>query len=156
MTVWPENVLDEIQVSLAARMPDYTLMRRGLRPQDPPQSISLRAGGWEPDLKSWEIPSLEPTVNRYAYEIELLVKHANEATGRSLYTDGAKMVRAVLYRDTDLLVRLRALNEDLLGSTERFKRLTVINQKFLNNNLKSAWYFVATTRFMVETETIVS
>jgi hypothetical protein len=105
-------------------------------------------------MKSFEMPSSEPTVGTYNYEVELLVKHADEAAGRAMYAEGAKMVRAVLYRDADLLLRLRALSEDLMGSRERFLRMKIISQKYQNANLKTAWFFVATTRIQVDTETI--
>ena len=152
-TSWPENVLDAIEPSLASYMPDFVVVRRSLRPQDPALTISLRAGGWMPDQSSIEIHSTEPTSNTYSFELELLVKHADEAEGRALYTVNAKLARAVLYRDAALLVRLRALSEDLLGSRESFLRMRIESQKYINNTMNKAWFFVATTRFRVDTET---
>lgn len=153
MSSWPECVLDEVEIALGLKLPDYRLMRRTLRPQDPQKSISLRVSNWSPVQGSVEIPSVEPSLNAYNYVIELLVKHADEVKGREMYAEAAKVVRAVLWRDEDLLLRLKSLNEDLLGTKERFMKLRVTSQEYLGSEVNSAWYFVAVTQFQVETST---
>lgn len=114
--------------------------------------IGLRAGEWTPIVSTHEIGSDEPTVNVYHYEAELLIKTPDEPMGRQLYTEGAKKLRAVLYRDSDLRLRLAELRDDFMGSTERFQKLNVVGQQFLKNDIRGDWFFIATTRFTIETE----
>ena len=151
---FPDCVTTVLADVLAARMPEYTILRRPLHPNDPTSSIGLRPGSWTPDESSYEMPSVEPTLNNYTFEIELLIKSNEETRGRALCSQAGKVVRAVLYRAPELQLQLRELEEDLLGTTERFKRLKVIDQRFLGGKVSSVWTYSITTRLIVQTETV--
>jgi hypothetical protein len=82
-----------------------------------------------------------------------MVKSLEEQEGRVAFTLHAKMVRAILYRDPDLRVRLGGLQEELLSTAERVKRYGVMRQDFLTNELQGTFVFLASTDLFVETET---
>ncbi len=160
MPGFPENVIDEICVSFTEHMaavdddPKAEVLKRPLRHTDPALSVGVYAFNWVPDPESAQIGQHEPALATYLYRIQLMVKHATETEARALFTTHAKIVRAILYRDPGLRVRLAALQEDLLGSRERFHRFGVRNQSFLNNELRGTWVYLATTDLWVETETV--
>jgi hypothetical protein len=133
--------------------PPTEILKRPLRHTDPALSLGIYAYNWVPNPESAQIGQNEPALATYLYRIQLMVKHATETEARALFTSHGKIVRAILYRDTALRVRLAALQEDLLGSRERFMRFGVRNQSFLNNELRGAFVYLATTDLWVETET---
>lgn len=159
MPGFPENVVDELAVSFTEHMagvdddPPAEILKRPLRHTDPALSLGIYAYNWVPNPDSAQIGQHEPALATYLYRIQLMVKHATETEARALFTSHGKIVRAILYRDTALRVRLAALQEDLLGSRERFMRFGVRNQSFLNNELRGTFVYLATTDLWVETET---
>lgn len=172
MAGFPENILDELEQSFTEFMPPVILVaadptatppvveesesipiaRRPLRFTDPERSVGLHAVDWSPLDDSAQIGQMEPGISRYMLRIQNLVKHTDEEEGRALYVADAKMVRAILYRDAGLRVRLGELNETILDTIERFKRMGVRTQRFLNNELSGQFVFLATTELWVETE----
>jgi hypothetical protein len=172
MAGFPENVMDEIAVSMAQYMPDsivveadplavppvvevtepVPIVRRPLRYVDPARTIGLHAVDWTPEAGSAVMGQEEPQLARYLIRIQNLIKAGDEDEGRSLYVIDAKMIRAILYRDTALRVRCGELSEELLDTLERFKKFGVRNQRFLNNELSGQFVFLATTELWVETE----
>ncbi len=162
MAIFPESILDEVEVSLLQYMPDTVyegistpveVLRRPLRYSDPDRSVGIHPVDWTPDEQgSSFIGQNEPGIARYIFRVMNLVKHTDEEEGRALYVLDAKMIRAILYRDTALRVRLGTLNETILGTIERFKRIGIRNQRFLNNELSGQFVFLATTELYVDTE----
>lgn len=133
------------------------ILSRQLRPTDPARSISFYPVDVVPDLESMEIDGAgppEPTIQRYSYRAQVLIKHSNEVEGRALYSQDAKFLLAILYRDTELRLRLAAIQESLLGSLERFKKLGVVRQRYLNNEFQGTFIYLSTTDLWVETESV--
>jgi hypothetical protein len=62
----------------------------------------------------------------------------------------------MLYHDRDLAVALGQLAESESTRIERYKRLGIRQQRFLNNELNGKFIFLSSTELWVETETIDS
>lgn len=172
MPGFPENILDELELSISTNFPPVPVIdpdptafppvagtttsipiaRRPLRYMDPERSVGLHVVDWTPDPNSVQMGQAELALNTYLVRIQNLVKHSDEEEGRNLYVLDAKMVRVILYRDTALRVRLGSLNETIMGTQERFKRMGIRNQRFLNNELSGQFVFLATTDVWIETE----
>lgn len=137
---------------------EYSVLTRTLRPTDPNQAIGIFASDWAPFEDSMEmggpgVPA-EPTISRYNFRIQNMVKAANEVEGRQMFARDAKIIRAILYRDQALAVRLRDINEVTLDSSERVMRYGVQRQRFLNNEIRGSFLYLATTELWVDTATV--
>src|ERR1700752_2892664 len=152
MAYFPMAVIDVLHDRFKEMLTDREIVDRALRPTDPPRSVGMFPTDWFPDVDSHEIGGREPTLGRYTYRIQTLVKHTNEEEGRALYAKDAKIIRAILYRDAELVTRLTGLQEITLGGIERVKRWGVRNQRYLNNELQGQFIFLATTELWLETE----
>lgn len=152
---FPMNIVNELISHFKDTMKGYEegIVARPLRPADPRLSIGVFPDDWMPREDSYEIGGFGPTLSTYVLRIHLLVKHTNEVEGRQLYAVDAKKLRAILYRDNDLRLRLAQLSEVSLGQVERVQRMGVRNQRYLNNEVSGTFLFLATTTFWVETET---
>lgn len=159
MTGFPSNIVEELATTFREHLagpdddPKTEILTRPVRFTDPALSLGIYALDWTPVQDSMQIGQQEPALNRYLFRIQNLVKHATEVEARALYTTHAKIVRAILYRDPGLRVRLAALQETFLGTSERFHRFGVRSQGYLNNELRGNWVYLATTDLWVETET---
>ena len=152
---FPSNIVLLLDDVVRAAMPDYEVAKRPLRLMDPAKSIGIFLVDWQPVVGTEEMGnSFGPTLNTYLLRLQVLVKHGDEAEGRVMFTTAAKKLRTMLARDPDLRVRLAALSEVELAAKETVRRFGVRNQRFLNNELRGAFVYMATTDFFVETETI--
>lgn len=154
MTGFPMNIVEEVHTSLVAAFAGYTVVDRPLRPNDPAGAIGIFANDWIPRLDSFQIGQREPALQHYEFSIHNMVKNSDESTGRKIFALDAKTVRVVLYRDADLLVRLKLLQEDILGVREHFQKLNVSRQRMVNNEIRGVFIWVATTSVSVDTESI--
>lgn len=154
MADFPMAVIDVLHDRFKELLADRDIVDRPLKPTDPARTVGMFPTDWVPDLESIELSSREPTLGRYTYRIQTLVKHTSEEEGRALYAKDAKIIRAILYRDPQLVTRLTALQEVTLGAVERVKRWGVRNQKYLNNELQGQFIFLATTEMWLETESV--
>lgn len=154
MIGFPMNVLDELKVSFDTHMPEHNIILRPLRYTDPAKSVGIYISDWVPQEDSHQIGQEEPALATYAFRIQNLVKHTNEAEGKAWFAFDAKTIRAVLYRDNDLSLRLRNLVENILGTRETAKRWGVARQRFLSNELKGQFVYLAQTDFWLQTESI--
>jgi hypothetical protein len=156
MAGFPENVIDAIQPRFVALMPDYEVVRRPVRVNDPARTIGLFVTDWKPAVQSTqqvhEIGGTETVLATYSYVAQLLVKHTDEQAGRAIYGVDAKTLRAILYRDATLQVSLGDLTETVLGVTERFQRFRVANTKYMNNEISGTFVYLATSFLSVETQ----
>ena len=150
---WPENVLDVMQPRFTAALPAYEQVRRPVRIEDPVQTLGLFVVDWNPTPDSYEISAAEPTLGRYIYRVQLMVRSAREEEARTLYAQDTKVLRVVLYRDPDLLIPLQALSEEVLSVTERFKKMRVEGQRYMNNEVSGKYICLSSTTVLVETET---
>ena len=151
---FPMNVVDELNVAMDQHMPDHTITSRPLRYSDPARSIGLYVVDAVELTNSQQIGQREPALTRYQFRIQNLVKHSDEILGKAWFALDAKAIKAVLYRDDALALRLVALNEELLGTRETVKQWGVGRQRFLSNELRSQFIYLAQTDFWLETESI--
>lgn len=153
LTLFPVNVIDEVKTSLTQYMgEDVAVIERPLRIADPYRAIGIFPTVSEPLQESAEIGGWEPTLQRYNYRIQCLVRHQDEVLGRRLYAVDTKIIKTILYRDNDLKTRLAALSDESVGFRETFKRFVVGSQRFLNNELNGQFTYLSVTEFFVETE----
>lgn len=155
MTGFPSNVVDEIVVTFRQHLLNHEIIDRPLRLPDPARCVGVYAVDMAPDQQNAAlIGQSEPVVNRYNFRIQNMVKATNEPEARALFTLDSKSIRVILYRDNQLLVRLKSLTEELLGTRERFQRFGVSRQRFLNNELKGHFVYLAQTDIWVETDLV--
>lgn len=150
---FPNNIINVLDEFLPRYMPDHDILTRPLRHTDPARSLGIFLVDWVPKLDSQEIGHREPTLSVYNIRIQNLVKHSNEVEGKALFSFDAKTLRAVLYRDNDLTLRLSELIEELIGTRESSKRWGVGRQRFLTNELSGQFVQLGQTEFWLETET---
>lgn len=129
-----------------------TVLARPLRPTDPDVSIGVYLVDWTP--RDYQIGQNDPVVGLYEFRVDLLVKHIEEMQGRTLSAKYAKMIRTMLYGDGDLRVALSQTTEEFNGLVERVQKCGVRVQRFLNNEIKGTFLYLASSEFYVETETV--
>jgi len=157
MAGFPMEVVDILHARFKELLgTDMEIVDRSVRPTDPSRTLGIFPVDWNPVQESYEISrgNFEPTLGRYTYRIQVLVKHTNEEEGRALYTSDTKIVKAILYRDATLVQRLTSIQETSFGSIERAKRWGVRHQRFLNNELQGQFIFLATTEVWLEVESV--
>lgn len=156
-TAFPGNVIAKIQPRIQALDAELFVVPRPLQPTDPQQSVGIMPVQWGPREGSQEMGRLhpgEPTLQRYDYVIQCLIKHTDQVSGPAVISALSSMVRRMLYRDGPLALDLSSLTSSALGSTERTRRWGVTNQRFLSNEVSGNWVFVSTLEFWVETESV--
>lgn len=156
-TAFPGNVIEAVRPRLQLLDPDLYVTTRPLQPTDPIQSVGVTAVQWGPVENSYEIGKSfpgEPTLQRYDFVVQALVKHTDQSEGTAVISALSSMIRRMLYRDAALKVALSSLNSSALGSIERTQRWGVGSQRYLTNEVSGNWVFVSTSEFWVETESI--
>lgn len=153
---FPENVVEVIENRFITLFPGHAVVSRTLRHLDPAKSIGIFVVDVTPDREnSMQIGQREPTVNRYVYRIQNMIKAGDEVSGRAEFGLDSKAIRGILYRDTNLRVELTTLTETFLGSRESLKGFGVVRQRFLNNELgRGSFVYLAQTDVWVETEIV--
>lgn len=154
-TAFPGNVIARVIPRAQALDPDLFVVARPLQPTDPQQSLGIFPAQWDPQEMSHEMGKLfpgEPTLQRYHYVIQSLIKHTDQIQGTAVISTLSSMIRRMLYRDPALNVALSSLSTSALGSIERAQRWGVGAQRFLTNEISGNWVFVSTLEFWVETE----
>lgn len=151
-TVFPLNILKELETSVKQYMDDHDVVNRPLRPSDASLAVGIFLTSDVPNQQDAQIGQLEPVTKRYTIRMQTLVASTDEEDGRAQAALSSKTLQAVLYRDAGLHVRLRELTEDLLGTRERVQRFGSSGTRYLNNELGGKFLYVSGTDFWVETE----
>jgi hypothetical protein len=151
---FPYNVMQVLGDGLGNGMVDHSVVLRRLGTTEPelaigvfPESLSLTA-------VSQEIGTNEPTVTQYNLSVQNLVKSADREYAVNVSAVNSKIVRVLLYRSPVIQLGLAGLVEENLGSRERFQRLRVSRQRFMDGRIGQAFMFLTTTDVIVETETV--
>lgn len=166
---FPDSTIGIVRARLEYHMPlmspgdgapneEPHFLERPIRPTDPWRTISVFAADHTANEESVEILGQsappEPTIHRYQYRIQNLIRHTKEDVGKRLSSIDGKVVWTVLYRDPELRLALAAVvDTDVFSVTERFKRLGVRQQRYLNNEVRGEWLWVTQTEFWIETAT---
>lgn len=148
----PEHIVDAFVGQFEKRLEDHTVLPRLLRPADPAKSVGVAVQNFTYDGQTYLIGSREPAVGRYQVRIQNMVKHTDEEVGRKIHNVQSALVRAILYRDPELGVRLLGVNRELEGSDERIKRFGVRRQDFLSQQISGSFTYLCVTEVYVESE----
>lgn len=159
LNYFPYNVVNVLAEHFDLIDTDLVVLKRPIRETDPVQAIGVFGNIWQPDEDSYEIRggpigSSEPTLSRYIISVQVFVQDMDEERGAAVHGTLTKIVRAMLYRDANLHVALRALTATVAGSTERSKRFGVSTVRYLTNELSGSWLYLANMDIWLETETI--
>lgn len=150
--VWPTNAI-RVFVEELAQMEDIEgAVDRPLDPNDANKSLGVWAEGWQAPRDAYQIGSNWPILGVYTFKIDLMVKGYDRAETQNTLSLLTKRLRAMLYRDEDLQVRLKQLSETAFGTTERFKVFRVTRQDFSSGQLGDTHIAASTTTLTVETE----
>jgi hypothetical protein len=155
LTAFPWNVIAKIKPRIKGLDTDLFVVSRPLMPTDPQQSVGIVPIQWGPREESMEMGGRfpgEPTLQRYDFVIQCMIKDTDQQSGPAVISALSSMVRRMLYRDDNLTVDLSSLTSSTMGSTERIQRWGVTNQRFLSNEISGNWVFVSTLEFWVETQ----
>lgn len=147
----PVLVTDALFEAFDARLKDTPTYRRRLRPTDPATCIGVSLSNFVHTPSSAQIGQREPAFGVYTFTVQNMVKHSDEEQGRMIYDVQCALVRAVLYRNTQLGVRLLGAEEVIEGSFERVKRFGIRRQDFLASKMQ-AFTYLCTTEVYVEVE----
>lgn len=152
--LFPENIVTILKEEIGKVDSAWTTIRRPLRPTDPNLSIGVFSLDWEPS--EHEIGGTpDPSLARYGLTIQSLVKHGTEEEGQALHTNVAHRVRTMLYRSTDLRVRLGSASvTSPEGIIERPTRWGVSSQRFRSNEISGQFVYLSVTNFWIDTETV--
>ena len=142
---FPARMINEIKVTLEQRMPSFPVVLRPIRATDPSQTIGVWSDNWMPVANTHIIGQPEPQEANYLIKVANVVKSADEPNGRALFSLHAKMIRAILYRDADLRVRLNGLEELMLGSVERVQRYNVGRQNYVYTGTAASFVYLCVT-----------
>lgn len=155
-TVFPNNVVNLVQVHTKLLDPELTVLRRPLRSSDPVQCAGVTAVTWDPDEGSTEMRgagSLGPTLSTYILGIQAFIKDMDEERGLATHSVLSKMIRSMLYRDAALRLGLSTLSSTTDGITERTQRWGIRTQRYVSNEIDGSFLYLSTLEFWLETET---
>lgn len=154
---FPEAFVAATDAALVANIPldpEPSYVNRPIRFTDPALTFAVYPDSWAPNEgEGFEMRSVapEPVAARYLLGVQVLVK-GTEEEGREMLADYTKIVRAILYRDSDYQVALAALSETMLGYIERYQKRGITNQRFQTNELRGTFFYVSTTSLWFEVE----
>jgi hypothetical protein len=163
INIFPNNVIEIIHPRMKSLDADLGVFKRPIRDGDPTQSVGVFPINWSPDEGTYEMDGMtttlgerraasKPTVGIYMIGIQSFVMDTDEERGIGVHNVLAKMVRTLLYYDAPLALGLRALVESTSGRAERFQRMKVGIQRYLNNEIDGVFHYVSALECMIETE----
>lgn len=148
---FPANLVVEFKDALVRTPSIDTVLTRALRPTDPNRSAGVYALEWMPGEYGIGFPP-EPIDGQYVVHIQLLVKHADEEEARAQHSVLSKSIRAMVYRDRTLQVRLPQVSETDRGVTEKVLKWRIRAQRYLSNEVQGTFLYLSTTEVVVTTE----
>ena len=149
----PSHIVDTLADTCSERFNDHKVYKRAMRMSDDARAISVVIDGWQHDFQdSPQIGLVEPGWGFYSVRVQNMVKHQREEEGREIYNAQTALMRRVLYRDSDLRLRLLGTEQDVQGSAERIKRLNVRRQNFMNSLINGTFVYLCTSELTVDVE----
>jgi hypothetical protein len=154
ITAFPGNISYVFEEALKRNQYVGPVVSRPIRQDDANMTAAVHVDAWEPDgPEPYEIGQEEPTLQRYPFVIEYMVRFIGDvAEGRNVHSRASKSIRAMLYRDPELVLQLRRLNETVDGTVERAKRMVITRQRFFSNRMRSDMVFLSVIQGYVQTE----
>lgn len=151
--VFPNNIILVVSARLQDLYPNLLVVKRPLKHTDLSQSVGVYPGIWIPDDDSYEMPSKEPTVQRYIIMIQAFCKEMTEEKGIAIHSVMSKVIRSMLYNDAPLALALNTLQVSMFGSVEKIQRRGINRQAYLSNEINGAFVYLSTLETYFETET---
>lgn len=124
---------------------------RQLVATDPNYALGVALKMWRP-LDSPNMGSWEPTIARYTFAIQTLVKDPVRVTGDAISREFSREVRNMLLRSETLRNALANLRDDV-DPVERAIRFSVERQEFDDSPISSGFIFLSQTEFCLDTDT---
>lgn len=157
-TVFPNNFI----AIIAARIPaaidsELQVVKRPIRNTDGGlngQAVAVFPLNRTDDRESIEIWSTQPTLNRYPFVIQSLVKHTNEEDGISIHSILSASLWNMFYRDNPLHTGLTALSVVTDNAIERVQRRGITLQRYLSNEIQGNFMFTSWIEAWIETEIV--
>lgn len=152
---YPAVFVKLIAESMERNLPECEglVVQRPVAAEDASMTLGVFPATWTTDTETYQLGQFEPTQNEYVIRIQSMVKASDDAVGRALFSNLAKMIRVILVRDPELRVRLLQSSESLLSSVERVDGYAVTRQDYLDGRVGMAFMFLATTTVTVRTHT---
>lgn len=150
--VFPQNVMQVVQARFQMLWPATGVFLRPLHPTDLTQSIGIFPSDLVPDGETYEMPSKEPTIQRYIIRIQGFVKDTVEDRGIATHSVMAKKLRSVLYNDNLLAVGLNSLAVVMDGATERVQRRGILRHLYISNQIDGNFLYLSVIDYWLETE----
>lgn len=151
---WQDKIIAHLVTYFEANIDGVEFcFRRPLTAVDPNGSIGLFYVAWEPVDE--EIGQWEPSIQRYNFAAQVIVKHADEAAARILHGNISKSMRDALYRDASLRVSFGQLSIAGEDAIERFLRFGITRQSSANNQDAGSFIYLGQTEFYVDTQVAV-
>jgi hypothetical protein len=151
---FPYNLVPVISDALQAIDVEVIVNRRSLNPMDNVQAIGVYPIRVEDVDDSFEIGRrFGPTVERWIYGIQGLVKDADEVQGSADHGELVSRIEDILYNDQPL--RLALATTTALSNSGVIRRVTkcgVRSRNYMQGGLAGEFYFLATLEFWLETE----
>ena len=150
---FPEGLLDTLVDRLGTIQGVSNVYKRELEPTDPNGSIGVSFELWQPVLVEMGGGGFDPSLSDYTVQIEHLVKHAHREEGSQVHRTLARSIRSMLYRDEATQLAFRQLA--FVGPEYRERLMKWhLEQRFAQNKIANAFYFVSGTTVTFQTETI--
>jgi hypothetical protein len=161
LPVFPNNIVEVLALACEAYidpevdpMKRVKVLRRPIVPTDPVQCIGISGQLWTPNDQSFEMPSVEPTLQTYSVKIQCFVKDMEEKRGLAAHSVLSKLVRNMVYRNANLRLALAALNDTTGSAVERLQRYGVRSQDYISGEVPAGTFmYLSTLDTYFETET---
>jgi len=147
-----EHIRNAFRETFEEVVPGTEFHERRLLPTDGQYAIGLRVANWQHLPTSAQIGQVEPGLGVFTVQVQNMVKGMDEVQALKIYDVQCSLVRAVLYRNAQLRLRLFGVDEEISGSAERPKRMGVRKQDFLDNRVGQQFTYLCVTEVYIETE----
>jgi hypothetical protein len=152
--VFPNNAVALVAARLQALYsPDLLVVKRPLRTTDNTQSVGVYPGAWYPDETTYEMPSNEPTVQRYTIQVQCFAKDMDRERAIAVHSVMSKVIRSLLYNDAPLKLGLDVLSVTMDGAIEHIQRRGMTRQQYISNEIDGIFHCLSTLEWYIETET---
>jgi hypothetical protein len=151
---FPYNLVPVLATELQKIDADVVVNQRPLDPLDNVQAIGIYPTKVEDQEDSMEIGRrFGPTVERWVYGIQALVKDADAVRGAADQGELVSRIEDILYNSQPLRLALGTTTAlSTSGVIRRVTRKGVRSRNYLQGGLAGEFYFLATLEFWLETE----
>lgn len=129
---------------------DTITLFRPLRQDDPNFAVGAFVDEWLNEGS--EIGSYHPTINMYKIEVQAICKSMDPQKGILIHSLMARNIRRLLAGSDDLRTTWGQNVDAVDVGFERFMKATVMQQKYLSNEVGGVFFYMSVTPVIVETE----